>query len=89
LRWRRNEASAPDNIERLLDFLYTGEVDISKETNNLTAANEVSVLDDFYLSDELKNYVVQVVGQYPGGFKSEDWSAKAAMPSPSKRTEGS
>jgi len=61
----------------------------TNETDNLTAANEVSVLDDFYLSDEFKNYVAQIVCQYPGGFKSEDWSSKTAMPSPPKRTEGS
>ena len=60
------EISAPDNIERLLEFLYTGAVDLSNDGDIMIAANELSVLGDFYLSDELKNYAVQVLGQYLG-----------------------
>lgn len=62
------EISAPDNIERVLEFLYTGAVDLSGETDLMAAANELSVLGDFYLSDEMSNYASQVLGKYLGEY---------------------
>lgn len=60
------EISASDNIERLIEFLYTGAVDLSNETNVMTAANELSVLADFYLSEEMSEYAHKILGEYLG-----------------------
>lgn len=65
------EISGPDNVDRLLEFLYTGEVDLSNlsnETNIMAVANELSVLGDFYLSDKMKTYAALVLGQYLGQY---------------------
>lgn len=62
------EISAPDNIERVLEFLYTGTVDLSNEADLMTAANELSVLGDFYLVEEMNTFAIQVLGNYLGEF---------------------
>lgn len=62
------EISAPDNIERVLEFLYTGTVDLSNETDLMTAANELSVLGDFYLVEEMSTFAIQILGNYLGPF---------------------
>lgn len=62
------EISAPDNIERVLEFLYTGTVDLSNEADLMTAANELFVLGDFYLVKEMRTFAVQVLGNYLGEF---------------------
>lgn len=62
------EISAPDNIERVLEFLYTGAVDLSKDNDLMISANELSALGDFYLSDEMNNYANQVLAKYLGEF---------------------
>ncbi|KAG6353633.1 hypothetical protein INS49_005341 [Diaporthe citri] len=62
------EITAPDNIERVLEFLYTGAVDLSNEDDLMAAANELSALGDFYLSDEMNNYANQVLGKYLGEY---------------------
>lgn len=62
------EISGPDNIERVLEFLYTGVVDLSKDKDLMTSANGLSALGDFYLSDEMNNYAAQVLGNYLGEF---------------------
>lgn len=60
------EISASDNIERVIEFLYTGAVDLSNETDLMTAANELFVLADFYLSDEMSEYAQKILGEYLG-----------------------
>lgn len=58
--------SATDNIERFLEFLYTGAVDLSNETDLMTAANELFVLGDFYLSTEMSEYAQKILGEHLG-----------------------
>lgn len=60
--------SAPDNIDRVLEFLYTGAVDLTNDTDLMKAANELSVLGDFYLSEQMHTYAAQVLGEYLGGY---------------------
>lgn len=60
--------SAPDNIERVLEFLYTGAVDLNNDTDLMKAANELSVLGDFYLSEQMHTYATKVLGEYLGGY---------------------
>lgn len=62
------EITAPDNIERVLEFLYTGAVDLSSENDLMAAANEISALGDFYLSDEMNSYANKVLGKYLGEY---------------------
>lgn len=73
------EISAPDNIDRLLEFLYTGAVDLTNETDLMAATNELSVLGDFYQTDEMNRYATQVLGRYLGELLNsicdfEQWS---------------
>ncbi|KAK2609390.1 hypothetical protein N8I77_002887 [Diaporthe amygdali] len=62
------EISAPDNVERVLEFLYSGAVDLSDtaDADLMLMADELSVLGDFYLIDEMKTYANQILGQYLG-----------------------
>lgn len=62
------EISAPDNIERLLEFLYTGVVDLTNDTDLMASANELSALGDFYLSSEMNDYAKQVLAKYLGQY---------------------
>lgn len=62
------EISADDNIERVLEFLYTGAVDLTKDTDLMASANELSVLGDFYLSNEMNDYAKQVLAKYLGEY---------------------
>lgn len=46
----------------------------------MTAANELSVLGNFYLSDEMNTYANQVLGQYLAEFLNsvDDWNSAFA-----------
>lgn len=76
------EISAPEDIERVLEFLYTGAVDLSNDDDLMTAANELAVLGDFYLIDEMKTYIAQVLGQYLGEYlkSTSDVGSVRAVP---------
>lgn len=78
------EISAPDNIERVLEFLYTGEVDLSNDKDMMMAANELSVLGDFYLIEEMSNYAVQVLGKYLGEYLNSICDVKHLPTVPAK-----
>lgn len=60
--------SAPDNIDLLLEFLYTGAVNLSacEDAQVMAVANELAALGDFYKVDKLKTYAQRVLGQYLG-----------------------
>lgn len=62
--------SAPDNIDHLLEFLYTGAVDLSEceDVQVMTTANELAVLGDFYQVGELRTYAERVLGHYLGEY---------------------
>ncbi|KAL1869163.1 hypothetical protein Daus18300_005700 [Diaporthe australafricana] len=65
------DISAPDNIERLLEFIYTGAVDLRDDahiSNLMVAANELFVLGDFYRVEEMQAYATKILGQHLGGY---------------------
>ncbi|KAG8158184.1 hypothetical protein KVR01_011945 [Diaporthe batatas] len=75
-----NISDPEDNIDRLLEFIYTGAVDLKEceETEVMAAANEIAALGDFYQVDQMNKYAEQILGHYLETSNAINWDDGAS-----------